>query len=97
MREAQEEAGIQGDCDILTLESKADIPAIGITDEHTRADTYTIPEYTFAIRLDNKKLTLSKEHIEYMWVGYDEAMSMLKWESNKNALCELNERLARRH
>jgi dATP pyrophosphohydrolase len=63
VREAQEEAGIQGDCEILTLDSKACIPAIGITDEHTWGDTHAIPEYAFTVRVDHRKLKLSNEHI----------------------------------
>ena len=36
---------------------------------------------------------LSSEHKEYRWVKYDEAMRLLKYDSNKTALWELNERL----
>lgn len=36
---------------------------------------------------------LSSEHKEYRWVEYDEAMRLLKYDSNKTALWELNERL----
>jgi len=97
-REIQEETGIPGDRDIVALNSKAFIPAVDVISEHAWGDdTHVIPEYAFAVKVGHKKLKLSKEHIEYKWVSYEEAMSMLKWKSNKNALCELNERLAENH
>lgn len=97
-REIQEEAGIPKDCDIITLDSKAYIPVIGVTGEYTWGDdVFVIPEYTFGAEVENRQLKLSKEHREYQWVNYEEAMKMLKWDSNKNALWELNERLIRKH
>lgn len=97
-REIQEEAGIPGNSNITSLDSKASVPVIGVTGEYTWGDdVFVIPEYTFGARVENRQLKLSKEHKEYKWVGYEEAMIMLKWDSNKNALWELNERLTRSH
>jgi len=93
-REIQEEAGIPKSCDITTLDSKAYIPVISVTGEYTWGDdVFVIPEYTFGVEVNNKHLKLSDEHEAYRWVNYEEAMKMLKWDSNKNALWELNERL----
>jgi dATP pyrophosphohydrolase len=95
-REIKEEAGIVGNHDIISLDSKASVPVIGVTGEYTWGDdVFVIPEYPFGVRVKCRELRLSKEHIGYKWVGYEEAMSMLKWDSNKNALWELNERLTR--
>ena len=92
-REIQEEAGIPSDSNITSLDSKASVPVVGVTGEYTWGDdVYVIPEYTFAVEVDRKRLKLSKEHTEYKWVGYEDAMTLLKWDSNKNALWELNER-----
>lgn len=97
-REIQEEAGIPKDCDITALDSKVYIPVISVTGEYTWGDdVFVIPEYTFGVEVNNKHLELSEEHEEYRWVNYEEAMKMLKWDSNKNALWELNERLIRKH
>ncbi|MCK4250238.1 NUDIX domain-containing protein [candidate division WOR-3 bacterium] len=97
-REIQEEAGIPKDCDITALDSKAYIPVIGVTGEYTWGDdVFVIPEYTFGAEVENRQLKLSKEHRKYQWVNYEEAMKMLKWDSNKNALWELNERLIRKN
>ena len=40
---------------------------------------------------------LSSEHKEYKWVEYDEALKKLKYDSNKTALWELNERLKKQN
>jgi dATP pyrophosphohydrolase len=95
-REFQEETGSLENCEIIALDCTADIPVIGVTGEYTWGDdVFAIPGHSFGIRMQNRHLKLSREHVEYKWVGYDEAMSMLKWDSNKNALWELNERLKR--
>jgi hypothetical protein len=39
------------------------------------------------------RLAVSGEHRKVRWVSYDEARSLLKWDSNGDALWELNERL----
>ena len=57
-------------------------------------DTYVIPEYAFAVEIRNDdNIQLSNEHKEYKWVEYDEAIKKLKYDSNKTALWELNERI----
>ena len=95
-REMQEETGIPQDCDIVSLSCMAYIPVISVTGENTWGDRVSaIPEYSFAVRVEHQQLKLSKEHKAYKWVGYEEAMSMLKWTSNKNALRKLNEKLTR--
>ncbi|MCK4575875.1 NUDIX domain-containing protein [candidate division WOR-3 bacterium] len=95
-REIQEEAGIPSNSNITSLDSKAFIPVVSVTGEYTWGDdVFVIPEYTFGVRVEHRQLKSSKEHKEYKWVGYEEAMTMLKWDSNKNALWELNERSTR--
>jgi dATP pyrophosphohydrolase len=97
-REIKEEAGIVKNYDIISLDSKTSVPVIGVTGEYIWGDdVFVIPEYTFGVRVEHQQLKLSKEHKEYKWVGYEEAMTMLKWDSNKNALWELNERFTRSH
>jgi dATP pyrophosphohydrolase len=95
-REIQEEAGIPSNSNITSLDSKAFIPVVSVTGEYTWGDdVFVIPEHTFGVRVEHRQLKLSKEHVEYKWVSYEEAMTMLKWDSNKNALWELNERSTR--
>ena len=41
-------------------------------------------------------LELSQEHTEYEWVDYKTALKRLRYDSNKTALWELNERLTKK-
>ena len=61
-------------------------------------NVYVIPEYSFAIEIkdEDSDIQLSNEHKEYKWVEYDEALKELKYDSNKTALWELNEKLNKR-
>ena len=56
---------------------------------HWDNNTYVIPEYSFAASC-NKDIVLSKEHRDFKWISYEEAVKMLEWDSNKTALFELN-------
>ena len=45
------------------------------------------------VDVKDKKLVLSSEHTEIKWLKYENAVAILKFDSNKTALYELNERL----
>ncbi|MEA4882954.1 MAG: NUDIX domain-containing protein [Clostridia bacterium] len=42
---------------------------------------------------EDAQITLSGEHVDSKWAEYDTARQMLKWDSNRTALWELNYRL----
>jgi dATP pyrophosphohydrolase len=93
-REAFEEAGIAPNSEYIILDSRNTVPVESVTGEFTWGkDVYVIPEYTFGVRPDSEAISLSREHTEYRWVSYEDAMVMLQWDSNKNALWELNARI----
>ena len=93
-REASEEAGITPDSEYIILDSRNTVPVEGVTGESTWGrEVYVIPEYTIGVRPDSEAISLSREHTEYRWVSYEEAVTMLQWDSNKNALWELNARI----
>lgn len=97
-RESQEEGRISPDSDFIKLDSQSTIPVVGICGFAWGPDVLVIPQYCFGVRVDGKDLTLSEEHTEFRWLPYDKARELLKWDSNKNALWELNHRLnSRRH
>jgi dihydroneopterin triphosphate diphosphatase len=55
-----------------------------------------VTERAFGVYLDDDQdITLASEHTEYRWVPYEEASRLLRWDSNRTALWELNERLRR--
>jgi dATP pyrophosphohydrolase len=95
-REMYEETGIKPDGRFMMLRSNASIPVTGITGEFTWGpDILTAQEYCFGAQVTDKNLTLSQEHVEYRWMDYETALTLLKYDSNKHALWELNERLTR--
>ncbi len=54
---------------------------------------FVIPEYAFAVMVQKQDLAISDEHTEYMWADYETARRMLRYDSNRVALYELNSRL----
>lgn len=61
-----------------------------------RDDCFVIPEYAFAVRVNERKIERSDEHTAYKWVNYEEALRRLHYDSNKTALWELDARIKRR-
>ena len=93
-RETREETGLQGE--VLPLDSIASIPKdCFASGESWGDDVLVIPEYCFAVDAGDSTITLSGEHTEFQWLPYKQASSLLKWDSNRTALWELNERLKR--
>jgi len=94
VRETREEVGILADGSLLALDSKATIPkACFPAAASWGPDVYVVPEHCFAVEVGDRELLLSGEHTEARWLSYEQAASLLKWDSNRNALWELNERL----
>ena len=93
-REIWEESGVQTE-EITALRSMCYVPRNIFSPRkttHWPSDLYVVPEYAFAFRCEGD-LSLSGEHTECRWLGYDEAMALLTWDSNRTALYELNCRL----
>lgn len=97
IREIKEETSLVVEkAQIKQLDSKTTIPVLNITGEYTwGTNVYVVTEYSYAVEIEgeNSNIQLSNEHKEYKWVEYDEAVEKLKYDSNKTALWELNEKL----
>lgn len=92
-REVYEETLIKVN-NILKLDTISSIPGINVNKNFNyKNNIYVVYEYAFGVKINNEEIKLSDEHQEYKWVDYDEAINLLKYESNKTALFELNERL----
>ena len=92
-REVYEETGIKVN-DIYQLSSISSIPVVDVMGEFFWGkDIYVVPEYSFGVPLENYDIHLSSEHREYKWCLFEEAYEKLKFDSNKTALWELNQRL----
>jgi len=95
-RECFEEAKISPDTVLYKLDTINSIPAEIFCEEYTKnwdENCFVIKEFTFAVRLEKDIIKISEEHSEYKWVDYNEAISLLKYDSNKTALTELRARI----
>lgn len=98
VRELREETSISVDKErLMRLDTLSSIPVVNITGEFTWGkDIFIVPEHTFAVNVDGYTITISDEHQEVAWLEYDKAKELLKYDSNKTALWELNEKLKRK-
>jgi len=92
-REAAEEAGIGMADHFLPLDTKSSIPVENVCGFLWGNDVWTIPEYSFGVFTKGSALRLSNEHSECVWVPLNDALALLHWQSNKDALQELDRRL----
>lgn len=93
-REAFEEAAIPKEFYFWKLDSFATVPAGAFRAwKDWPSETYVVPEHCFAVDLKDFSVQLSVEHTDCCWCDFEEASELLKWDSNKNALWELNQRL----
>ena len=93
-REAFEEANISSKAPVVCLESISTMPVVNVTKDFIWGeDVYLIYEHCFGIDASNEDIKLSHEHTKMKWLSYEEAKKILKWDSNRNALWELNWKL----
>lgn len=93
-REVYEEVGTPLEAKMISLDSTCSMPANIFKDwEKWPKGTYLVKECAFAVEVLSDSIKLSGEHTEFCWVSFDEAMKLLKWDSNKTALWELSQRL----
>ncbi|HDR6312442.1 TPA: NUDIX pyrophosphatase [Bacillus cereus] len=93
-REAYEEAGILREFPYIKLDSVSSLPVEDVVGEFLWGDdVYVIKEFSFGVKVPTKNISLCKEHSNYKWLCFEEAVTLLKWDSNKTALWELNKRL----
>ena len=96
-REIREETGIENIVRIIEnvhyFEFR-DIPFI----EHLKKQRQTceyLKEYVFGVEVALDVVNLDREeHSEYRWCGFEEALGLLKWRENKEALKKINEILS---
>ena len=94
-REANEEAGISCDKLFHALETTSSISTEGFKKARLVCGEacLVIPEYCFAVELPDGAITLSREHTSFEWVDYATAVQRLKYDSNKVALWELENKI----
>lgn len=95
-REVWEETGIAEDAVFYQLESTSFVPTSCFSLERRKAwgmECLVIPEFKFAVCTKNSNIQISDEHKEYRWVDYNTAVKLLKFESNRVALWELDNKI----
>ena len=93
IRESFEEAGISS-ANIITLDTISSMPANIFSDwKQWPKGTFIVKEFSFGIEVNVDNFILSSEHSDYRWCSFDEAIHLLKWDSNKTALWELYHRI----
>lgn len=95
-RECYEETKIPFDSKFYLLDSISSIPAEIYKEEYRKnwgRNCFVIREYSYAVKIREDIIKISGEHSEYRWVDFDEAISLLKYDSNKTALIELRGRI----
>jgi len=95
-REAFEEAGISQSMEYVKLDTLTMIPVVNVCGFKWGENILVIPEYCFGVRVKDNRLHLSGEHVEYQWLNYNDASNILHWDSNRNALWELDYRLRKK-
>jgi dATP pyrophosphohydrolase len=97
-RELREETGLAPPArGWIALDARASVPAIVFRDSQLwGSDTFVVHEYAFGVDVsDGDEIALSHEHSEFRWLEFDAASQLLRYDSNRTALWELNERLMR--
>ncbi|MBU5426845.1 NUDIX domain-containing protein [Tissierella pigra] len=95
-REANEEADIAYTTSYYMLDTCCSIPVECFNEvdrQRWGENCFVIPEYSFAVDVNVTDLKLSHEHVQYKWLDYKSAKKLLKYDSNKIALGELNTRI----
>mgnify|MGYP001591334685 CR=1 FL=1 len=92
--EACEEAGISTDSSFLQLDTIVPVRVTEFRDSHLWGeDIYVISQYCFGVLVKDRPIVLSREHTEYRWLRFKEAHDVMKYDGNRTALWELDQRL----
>ena len=93
IRELREETQLSGE-EWIPLDTRASVPRIHFKDHEHWADfPYVITEFSFGVRVLGEPI-ISHEHQALRWCTYSEASEFLRYDSNRTALWELNERIS---
>ena len=94
-REAYEEANIPVEAKYDELETVCSISTEGFKKARLvwGETCLVIPEYCFAVEITDTQIMISNEHTNFEWVDYQTALQRLKYDSNKVALWELDNKI----
>ena len=91
-RELMEETGLSGE-EWIMLNSTCMLPKTMFPDHKLWTEhPYVIPEYAFGVHVVEES-RISDAHVELRWCDYAETYNLLRFDSNRTALWELNLRI----
>ena len=93
-RETLEEAGIDAGSAFIRLDTVEPLPVTLFNVSHPwDKNLYIVPQYTFGVRVTDRRIVLSHEHSEYGWFTYDVAYDLIIYDDARTALWELDRRV----
>jgi dATP pyrophosphohydrolase len=94
-REAYEEAGILFANKYYPLETCCSVSTECFKLQRSiwGEECLIIPEYTFAVNVETYEMKLSDEHTNYQWMDYETVKQKLRYDSNKVALWEVDNKI----
>jgi dATP pyrophosphohydrolase len=93
-RETYEEAGISPESAFIQLDTIEPLPVTLFNPDHPwDKNIFIIPQYTFGVRVEGRRIILSDEHTEYGWFKYKDAYDLLLYDGAKTALWELDRKV----
>jgi dATP pyrophosphohydrolase len=93
-RETFEETGIESTANFLRLDTIESVPVTAFKDSELWGEgVFVIPQFCFGVNASDLDIRISQEHSAFGWFSYDQAYQLLKFDGNKTALWELNQRL----
>ena len=94
IRETTEESGLLLSDGWMQLQTVGYVPKnIFFHSEHWPEDLYVIPIHCFGVPVTDDEIMLSHEHTQMEWLSFKEAQKRLKFDSDRTALWELDQRL----
>ena len=98
-REIKEETGIENIIKMIEnvhYYEFQDLPFMEYLKRHGQACKH-LKEYVFGVEVSSDETVIldGKEHSECRWCGFKEALRLLKWKENKEALEKLNKTLSK--
>lgn len=96
-RELLEETGVAAAGEKwVVLDTRGSVPAKVFRDwRQWGPEVFVVHKHSFGVALtDNDRVALSPEHTEWRWLDFDTASKLTRYDSDRTALWELNERLA---
>lgn len=96
LRELEEETNIKEFSLFIKLDTVCSVPGYFFS-KYFRTlwceDIFVVTCEAFAVQTLDKNILLSEEHTGYEWLNYEDASKILKFDFDRTALWELNERI----